>query len=87
MTREEIAARSLAMARDPDSWPNWPQLPLKRGTGAGWPEMARLVHTSLRDDEVPPYIYPGTMFDPIVKKDRIYFGTLEAIFAAGWEVD
>jgi hypothetical protein len=77
----------LAMMRDPDRWPVWPQLPIKRNKDGAPLELGRLLNTSLKDDTVAPIVRLGTIFEPWSNAETIEYPDLEAVVADGWIVD
>jgi hypothetical protein len=76
--------RDLELAKDPDKWMHWPQLPLKRpaGSNGGW-----LFNGSTEDDTVEPKVYRGTIFEGIDRENVVTYASLEELFADGWIVD
>lgn len=82
----------LAMVQDPNSWPRWPILPVKRPVKGSFPECGSLFADG------KPAIYriglyqlgdkPGTTYaEKFAGVERLEFPSFEAMLAAGWEVD
>lgn len=67
------------MVRDPDKWPLWPTLPMKRHGETGF-----FVNTSVSYNTVKFYI--GNMYD---RKNAVEqnITDVEAVLDAGWRVD
>lgn len=74
---------AASFIKNPNKWPAWPALPLKRRT-TGEMETAYLWG----DPVVPIKVYKGNIWsikaeDPIIGE----FDSVEELLAAGWEVD
>lgn len=79
---QELSRRFLA---DEDSWPNWPQLPVKsrkETLGGGAPLLGVILAGQ------PFTVYVGNMFEPITSETekRVYLNAF-AVVDAGWVVD
>lgn len=85
MTDEKRRAEDRKMMLDPDSWPNWPLLPLKK-FGKGY-ESAVLISS---DDPEWPLFLLANMWD-VEKIKRCATGaskrTVDEILDEGWTVD
>lgn len=78
-------AESLRMMADPDRWPQWPLLPLKRYDTANHLHAGYLVHTT-GDDQFT--VFQGNMFMAKPATDpKIKYENYGAIVRDGWEVD
>lgn len=82
---ETSEAATRRLIADPDSWPNWPLLPVKnkqlRDT-TGFPRIGVLLagNTGL--------VVEGNMFEGIEKDAPSWkYDSVDAMLAAGWEVD
>ena len=79
------------MIRNPDLWPFWPRLPVKR------PRLGQLVNECAvildnTDDfgllKEPVRLYHGNLFDENLYRQRYTdFETIDALLADGWIVD
>ncbi len=81
------------MIRDPDFWPVWPFLPLKRSTGkGGLPDTGFLVSEAAKGQLPEPVtLYLGLlpMYDktPLAERQTQVFATIDDLVDAGWVVD
>jgi hypothetical protein len=80
------AGESIRMMDDPDNWPQWPLLPLKRyAVGSNDMETGYMIHVSGEDRTT---VFQGNIFmaqpdtDPAIKYDGF-----QEIVNDGWEVD
>ena len=76
----------VAFINDPDEWPAWPRLPVKKQVeGQNWPEMAVIVPLS----EGGLGLFEGNLFqsEPLPPEPIEKFKNGQAVFAAGWRVD
>lgn len=79
--------RDLDMVKDPDRWPQWPILPLKRGDQNE--EIGFLVASGI------PTVYlkniwalkPGPMRDQLEGVSNLGYSTFEELISDGWRVD
>jgi hypothetical protein len=80
--------RDLEMAKNPNRWPVWPQLPLKR-IRDGNLECGRLIERGgiFTPPRIEPVVYFGTIFEPTKDAEKITYQDLSAIFDDGWRVD
>lgn len=78
MTREQ----ELKAMQDPDKWPHWPYLPMKRGNIWTPGNLGVLVAGQ------GPVIYRGNLFlfDPKTCEKTTY-DSFEALYDAGWRGD
>jgi hypothetical protein len=69
-------SNDLQFMKDPDRWPRWPLLPVKRGTQMG----LMLEH---------PRVYLRNLWDstPLADVESIKYDTYESVIADGWIVD
>lgn len=74
-----------AFIGDPDQWPQWPQLPLKRLVkGQAWPQLGVLVDTG--GPEFVVVIH--SMFEKSdAETPRCTYNSIAAMRADGWRVD
>lgn len=77
---------------NPDKWPRWPHLPMKRPSKKPgvWPELATLTDNPSNFDG--PLKFPVTMrisdgASPFKIKEEKIFNSVEEILADGWIVD
>jgi hypothetical protein len=84
--------RHLAMMQNPRRWPNWPVLPLinkaSRTSSNPFGDEGLLIESG--EGKVLPIVYRTNLYlvkDTLATCPRQEFPTLEAILAAGWEVD
>ncbi|RPJ04008.1 MAG: hypothetical protein EHM36_11420 [Deltaproteobacteria bacterium] len=80
--REEKERLSIDLMIDPDKWPMWPFLPLKRrqDNETGFLYSSGDTFT----------VYHGNVFNPPKNLDlatKDVYGSFKEILAAGWEVD
>jgi hypothetical protein len=76
--------RHIAMMQNPDRWPVWPYLPLKRYPASGPMQTGYLVHAT----DARFTVFLGLIaFARPMDDARETFDSFEAIVAAGWEVD
>jgi hypothetical protein len=74
----------VAMAHDPDAWPQWPALPIKRGSETG---------ILLAVDEKRNTVFLINLFSMAMGQakledaEQIEYHSLEEIFNDGWRVD
>lgn len=90
----ERRSKELAMMQDPDRWPKWPHLPMKKysTTPGAFPEKFGYLidvdtDASTAGGSVKPilYTYPG---EPVPVGTVIeQFKTFEELLDAGWVVD
>lgn len=73
----------LEMITNPDLWPMWPYLPMKRRVDSSIPESGFFYSTSLRGNTV--VFYEGNMIT--AKSANKTDLTPEQVLAAGWIVD
>ncbi len=83
---EHSKEEELAMMAQPDRWPAWPRLPLKRRDRK--PNLGYLLETS----EVLAVVYLRNVFDdravdPGSEVPTMEYGSLEAMVDDGWVVD
>lgn len=76
--------QDLEMMQDPDEWPLWPQLPLKR---RGHHEDSRRTGFLVAIPELEPVVYLGIVGTVVLKRDTIEYSSFEELLAAGWLVD
>lgn len=76
------------MINEPDRWPRWPLLPLKRRRGARpGTRLDEQFLGFLVDVESPPYVvYVGTMFLARPGQPSERYNTLDALLQE-WKVD
>ena len=78
-----IEERSKQMILDPDQWPCWPRLPMKRIIKAGdWPELG-FINASEYSVIYQTLLYAE--ITPTTKK--ITYKNIDAMLADGWIVD
>lgn len=84
--------QQINMMKDLNCWPRWPWLPLKHRSemDAGMRKLA-VMHA---DHAEPPKVrvYLGSMYEqgkwfPLPDSKYLEFDSLEAVLAAGWEID
>lgn len=83
-------ARAVDRARNPNRWPEWPLLALRKEPDSDpdvpWPYLGRLLDTP-DASPVEPKVYLGFVAESIDKKDHwISYSSLEELFKDGWEV-
>lgn len=75
------------MVEDPDSWPVWPYLPMKRRS----PETGQLEHgyffNSSTTNNKALVFYTGGLYDPTPGAKKPTGLAVEQVLAAGWRVD
>ena len=77
----------LQFMRNPDKWPNWPLLPLKKKGDF------HCQYAFITEQVGPPfYLYEGSIYEPKVTSSlqslpKKAYLTLQAILDDGWEVD
>jgi hypothetical protein len=79
--------REVEMMSDPDKWPAWPFLPLKKpGQSAKTGEYAYLYNDDLN---AYPKItcFKGLMYDHKPDNDRVEFASFTELLNQGWRVD
>ena len=76
--------KDLNMIQNPDNWPAWPFLPMKRKTG-GQLEMAFFWNGSISDDTV--LFFLGYIYEMKPRKSAALKVTPEQVLALGWRVD
>jgi hypothetical protein len=66
---------------DPDLWPKWPYLPLKKLNHHG----GFLYY----DSRLPITVYLGNLWrhDPIEKLEKIQYRSIELMLTDGWKID
>ena len=88
----EQPATDLEMMKQPDYWPRWPLLPVKRRVKHSSPDTGLLFANG------KPIIYTVNMFqlddlpgktwgEKLANGEKIEFTSFEEMVAAGWEVD
>jgi hypothetical protein len=80
------------MMRDPDQWPRWPVLPLKKPSPRSFPEFGFLYSRSAKGNLPEPVtLYKGAILDvakkPLNEIPQEQFETIEKLREAGWVVD
>ena len=75
---------ALEFMQDPDSWPRWPHLPLKRSLTNGQLETAWFYAGWL--DEPDKVITLGNLFSG-ERHGLMTYASCEAILADGWGID
>ena len=85
---QEETDRALKFVGDPDNWPMWPFLPLKR-IRKGILQAGFLFNGSLDDNTVAPEVYIGTIYDKDMGPEsrRYVYDSIEAVFEKGWKID
>jgi hypothetical protein len=85
------AARSLAWLRAPNKWPHWPFCPLTNKVKADRGRRLCGVAVEEKAGAATPSVYLGNIFDldakPLSTREKMSYGSLEAMIADGWEVD
>lgn len=83
---QELQERDLQMMQEPQRWPAYPRLPLKRTQGGGWPELGFLQCVS---GVVPPIVYLGNIYDhlSVQQLERLEYSGFHELQEAGWVVD
>jgi hypothetical protein len=85
------AEHDIAIMRDPDAWPAWPVLPLKRPAGRyEFPECGFVLDSQVEATD-PWVVYQGTIYEVQEtlrdKSKHLEYDSPEAIVTAGWIVD
>lgn len=73
----------LKMMKNPDSWPNWPQLPVKRNRNGHTAECGIMYENSRN-------VILTNMFASVEERqaaNQISYDTYDAALADGWVVD
>lgn len=73
-----------AMMSNPDLWPNWPYLPIKRPHAAEGMQCAMLFAT------LPPVVILSNLFDTSEDKknaERVEYSDIDAVLNDNWVVD
>lgn len=86
MIDQERRLKDQAFISDPDKWPNWPVLPLKRPIGYEFNCGALIGGRGLRVFEVNIWNLPKTQKEWDAVKD-ITYTTIDELLDAGWIVD
>lgn len=88
-----LDADHVRMMQNPDDWPVWPVLPVKRrnSDGSSWPELGlmvaiheyryRVYHATI------PELRQGPLAPQLATIDSTVYTDAEAIVDAGWRVD
>lgn len=81
-----------AFILDPDKWPLWPNLPMKKPQPASWPLLATLVDDNLFEIGGPLKFPVRLLIDePGAKPNQTHvektYQTVEDLLADGWLVD
>lgn len=83
--------KDLKFMSDPEKWPEWPWLPMKRRVPGEHPELA-LLHADCEADKPTP-LYKINLFQlktwfPTHKMPKTKeYKTFDEMLADGWEVD
>jgi hypothetical protein len=78
---------------NPDNWPQWPILPMKKPQPRGFPEFGFLYSRSLNGPfpESPVTLFKGLIFDlsskPLKDIPSELFESVDKLLEAGWVVD
>ncbi len=79
------------MISQPDYWPRWPYLPLKRSVpGQSWPDVGFVVSDSLKGPLPEPVtVYIGNVLERVKLADReqVVYPTIDSLVESGWIVD
>lgn len=70
---------------DSDSWPQWPKLPMKKRQKVGMPAIGYLFCDVQMGG--PVKLYRGNIFSDVDADKFDTFESIDALLAAGWEVD
>jgi hypothetical protein len=78
--------------RNPDLWPVWPRLPVKRyAPGSHHAEMGVVLDESGGLDgplPEPVRVYLGNLYDDAIQhREYLRYETVDDMLGAGWEVD
>jgi hypothetical protein len=74
------------MILNPDNWPMWPRLPLKRTPQGDRPNCGFVFNGSTHDDAVQPIVYLALIFSNVVDEKLVY-QDIDALLDDGWTVD
>ena len=91
--QDDREARDLAQMQNPDEWPLWPLLPIKRSVkGGSWPETALLFANGepvvIKGDLYQLDKRPGTTYaEKFAGLEKQAYLSFEAMVADGWRVD
>lgn len=74
---------------NPELWPRWPHLPMKKPSrSGGWPQLGVLVDSSLVGElRFPAELHISDGASPSKVQEVKTFASVEAILADGWIVD
>lgn len=78
----------LAFARDPDNWPAWPRLPLKRRGVDHFADpkgLSYLENLTLRG-EATPTVFIGCIFENRTDEEKIEYKSFEDLLEE-WDID
>lgn len=87
---------NLTLMQDPTRWPNWPVLPVTRGSGMESLESRNqglILDTMSEDGGAYPTVYHKNMFQPnltwtaILEGPQTAYPSWEALLKDGWRVD
>lgn len=80
----------IGMMQDPNDWPAWPLLPLKRHTPDD-PLDCGFIAELVMDVAIEPVVYHGLIFEAAeVMRDEsrwLRYATWDELYDAGWRVD
>lgn len=83
--------RDRRMMENPDDWPRWPYLPLKRPSkDGGWPDFAVLYeHCDARITRIALHLMEGAQLFTVSPEDHSSAQevTVDDVMRAGWLVD
>ena len=80
------ASESLNAFKNPDTWPYWPFLPVKRCKGKGMPECSVLMADGKQLTVIHVNMYDLRGKD-LTKVPQQIYSSHEEMVADGWEVD
>lgn len=81
---------SLTFMQEPNKWPNWPILPVRKPVAMHSPILGVMVDT---DQGVKPIVYLANVWDmsgstlTIDQYEKEEFVDFEGVYDAGWRVD
>jgi hypothetical protein len=85
----EPPVHDLDMMGDPNAWPQWPVLPLKRARSQyEFPEVGFMLE---QPEGEPKIVYLATIFEVreamADKSKQVTYPSFDEIYAAGWRID
>jgi hypothetical protein len=86
----EAKARCLEMMRDPNRWPAWPLLPVRKDNDLSIISIDRPCGFIIEDPALKHTVFKGNIFMPpedISTLPKEEFTSFEAMYEAGWRVD